>query len=366
MFVSLFIGNPPENVGSQDGFELIEMNNHKSGVKNIISGKTVPIQNINPVKGQEFKISTSTKVSTVKDQATGSDIGVLAASIIRDHRLKITHDTITLHPRFSFVYPDDKEVDQDIDISQIFVNIDTNSFIPVIYQVPEGVTVKDTYHYGKHYYGFILEKMMNINGDVGKPIVIYGYDKRLPETSAMSRFKSISIFMNCRLATAAEELSLPLNTPPDGRQLVCHTVSVECGSITKENKGLFFKTRGLYTRNPKPRFIHLSGPLFATNIIGSVPEKDAIGLIERTRHMNHVPEGYETRYFCIPREDYKSDKEWYDAIINKMIERANNKVRAVALLDNIKVELKDFKRTKLHHLIRIKEDGTAIPLISNR
>lgn len=374
MFVSLFIGNPPENVDSQDNFSLVEIGNKKTALELGINKRHIPIQNISPFyanDGFEFKISDDTTESMIKDRVSDINVGTLCGSTISGYRMKITHDTITLHPRFTFAPHGDKETPDYIDISQIFVNIDTDVFVPLIYQLPEGVTVKDTYHYGKHHYGFILELMGDIRStDIAGVIEIYGYDKRLPDNSKMSRYRMIKVSVNGRFATQEEVNRMyPLGYPykSSGLKLKLHTVSVQCSGITKDKKSQFFKSAGMYEKNNRPRLLRLTGPLFTTNIIGTAAPKEANELIENAKIKNNVPVGYEHNYYCISKEEYETEADWYQAIVQKLISLGENKVRAVALLgDDIKVDSKDVRKAKLQHVISIKEDGTAVSLISNR
>lgn len=373
MFVSLFIGNPPENVDSQGNFSLVEMGNKKTGLEVGVNKRHIPIQNINPsnMNGFEFKISSNTAPAMIKDRISDVDVGLVCASTISGYRMKIAHDTITLHPRFTFVQDGDKEISDHADISQIFVNIDTNVFVPLIYQLPEGAVVKDTYHYGKHYYGFILELINDVRStDIAGNIEIYGYDKRLPDSSKMSRYRMINAYINARFATPEEEKTIyPLGDPNNhpGTRLIHHVVSVQCSGITKDKKSQFFKSAGMYEKNNRPRLLRLTGPLFATNIIGTAVPKEANELIENAKIKNNVPVGYDHNYCCIPREDYETEADWYYAVVQKLISLGENKVRAVALLgDDIKVDSKDVRKAKLQHVISIKEDGTVVSLISNR
>lgn len=361
MFVSLFIGNPPENVDSQESFSLIEMANKKNGLKESISGKVVPIQNLRAsyhVQGHEFKMRKDTMVRRAVDQSTGIDIGVLGVNTIDHYPLRITHDTLTLHPRFSFARVRESDTKS---YNQVFVNIDTDVFVPEIYQIPDGIIVKDTYHYGRHYYGFILEKIGDIASTTTTlPIEIYGYDKRLPDTSKLSRYRCIKIYVNERRATAEENESHP------GEPCILHSITTEISAFSKEKKALFFKAKAMYEQKQKARFVHLTGPLFTTNIIGSIPEKEAFEIIERAKTKNEIPVGYETKYFYVDMDSYDTYEDWSNAVIDKMIELGNNKVRAVAMLNDFKIDIKDFRRTKMHHLIKIDEDGTSKTLMTNR
>ena len=365
MFMNLFIGDPQDVVDPHSSFSLMDKNK-KTFLTNNISMRSIPIQNRRCIKNDApFEIGESGDSVMVVDQALSEPIGVLGAAGINGYRLRVTHDTISLHPRMSFIFDDDKTYD-DVDVSQIFVDIDTNLFVPLIYQIPDSVTVKDTYHYGKHYYGFILEKQTSLVNPKMDHIEIYGYDKRLPMSeNSLSNYRLIKIYLNTRYAVENEVSDHDTN-PRSGGSLLRHDMNVEVSTMSKETKTQFFRARGMYTKNQKPRFVSLTGPLFTTYIIGDVPPVDADPIIEKLKEKNNIPVGYEVRYQYISREYCSSDDQWYNKVLDMMCELGNSRVRAVGLICNTKVFIKDFRKTKLHHLIRINKDGTTTSLLSNR
>lgn len=362
MFMSLFIGDPQDVVDPHSSFSLTDRNK-KTFLTDNISMRSIPIQSRRNIKNDApFEINQNTESVMVVDQIISEPIGILGASGIDEYRMRITHDTISLHPRMSFVFADDVVIPNEVDVSQIFVNIDTNLFVPLIYQFPDSITVKDTYHYGKHYYGFILEKQALLSDTKMDHIEIYGYDKRLPVSeNNLSNYRLIKIYLNTRYATEKERAD------HDSKEdLLRHDMNVEVSTMSKDTKTQFFRARGMYTKNPKPRFVSLTGPLYTTYVVGDIPLVDAFDTLVEFKEKNNIPVGYEIRYHYISRDDCKSDKVWYNKLIDKMCELGNNRVRAVGLLCDTKVLIKDFRKTKLHHLIRVNEDGTSTSLLSNR
>lgn len=372
MFVNLFIGNPPSKVDSmrksEEMFSLQKMENNKLALQNGLNGRWLSFQKIPKDLMVGLKLNQPDS-SYIIDQDTDICLGFSNCAGLPGFHEKVTHDYVNLNPRFTHFYPD--EEGEDKDISQIFVNIDTSVFTPLIYGIPDGAHVKDTYHYGGHYYGFILEVEDHISAtEAANSLKIYGYDNRIPKTHEMACFHMYEVAVDCRFATPEELEELkeadPENFNPDNKY-TRHVVSISHSGMNKEERKKFFRMRSMYQKNAIARTLHLTGPLFTSYIIGTIPTKAARELIAKAKEINQVPVDTEFHYIYIPQEDFDDEKSWYEkGILPELNGLGDKKIRAVTVTEDIKVRIRDVRKAKIQQVLSMHEDGTITSVLSNR
>ena len=371
MFVNLFIGNPPTKVDSEkkseEQFSLKEMNGKRLALFNGANGRYLTFPKSSSEKMAGASLNQSECSSYIIDQDTEICLGFTNCAALPGFREKIAHDYVNLNPRLVRFYTND----DDKDISQIFVNIDTSLFTPLLYEIPDGVCVKDTYHYAGHHYGFILEAEDHISAtEASNSIKVYGYDHRLPETHEMARYHMIEFSIDARFVTEEELEEIkemdPDNFNPDYKYTK-HVVSVSHSGMNKKERKKFFRMRSMYHKSTIPRTLVLTGPLFTSNIIGTIPTKAARELIETAKKVNQVPMDTEVHYHYIPKEKFNDEEDWYtNGVVSKLRELAEQKIHAVTITDDIKINLSDIKETKIQQELALHEDGSITSVISNR
>lgn len=372
MFVNVFIGNPPSKVDStkksEELFSLEKIDNEKLALKNGLNGRWLTFQKIPKDLMDDLEL-IQPDTSYIIDQDTDICLGFSNCASLLGFHEKVTHDYVNLNPRFTHFYPDEESEDKDI--SQIFVNIDTSVFTPLIYEIPGGAYIKDSYHYGGHYYGFILEVEDHISAsEASNSLKIYGYDKRIPETHGMACFHMYEVAVDCRFATPDELEELkeadPENFNPDNKY-TRHVVSISHTGMNKEERKKFFRLRSMYQKNTNVRTVHLTGPLFTTYIIGTIPTKAARELIAKAKEVNKIPMDMKFNYIHISQDDFDDEKSWYeDGIVPELNKLGDKKIRAVTVTEDIKVRVSDVRKAKIQQVLSMHEDGTITSAISNR
>ena len=373
MFVNLFIGNPPSKVDSnkknEETFSLETISNNKLILCNNINKRWLTFQKMPEKIISELVLNQSEYPAYIMDHDNDICLGFGNCASIPGFHEKVTYDYVNLNPRFTRFYPDD--VENDTDISQIFVNIDTSVFTPLLYEIPDGAYVKDAYHYGGHYYGFILEVKDIISAtEAARGLKIYGYDNRIPNTHEMACFHMYEVAVDCRFATSEELEEIQISDPVNFNSEYKYTknvVTISHSGMNKEERKKFFRMRSMYQKSNAPRTVHLTGPLFTTHIIGTTPTKAARELIVQAKEVNLVPSDMEYHYHYIPRDKFKDETDWYEnGIVPQLNALGNKKIRAVSVTDDIKVKIRDVRKPKIQQILSLHEDGTITSVLSNR
>ena len=373
MFVNLFIGNPPSKVDSskknEERFSLKTMGNNKLALINGINGRWLTFQKIPKDILAGLQLNQSEDCAYIVDQDNDICLGFSNCAGLPGFHEKVTHDYVNLNPRFTHLFLG--EMEEDTDISQIFVNIDTSVFTPLLYEIPDGAYVKDTYHYGGHYYGFILEVKDVITAtEAAHGLKIYGYDNRIPNTHEMACFHMYEVAVDCRFTTEEELEEIkemdPENFDPSNKY-TRNVVSVSHSGMNKEERKKFFCMRSMYQKSQTARTLRLTGPLFTKYIIGTIPTKAARELIVTAKEVNLVPSDMEYHYIYVPREDFKDEKDWYEnGVVAQLNKLGSKKIRAVTVTDDIKVKIRAVRKAKIQQILSLHEDGTITSVLSNR
>lgn len=370
MFMNLFIGNPSQMDSPETnpcGFSIVSLRNGNKALKNCVSGRYLTL----PKKGLKddisYRLLENRCPSALRASSYGCETSLAytsMASVVTDN-LHMVLDSMNLNPRLNFY---DRE--KDTETSQIFVNIDTDLFTPIIYDLPENSVVKDTYHYGKHFCGFVLEVSRKICSEEAASILkIYGYDKRLPETNKMSRFVCIKLSIDSRYATDEEMENMRKTDPiPENERAVLHVASTMASGINETNKTTFFRVRNMYNKNSRARLPKLSGPLFTTNIIGTLPMKDAREKIQNAKVKNGIAVNQNFNYYCISKEGFKDDEDWYQNEVVKLLnEFKEMRIRAITVIGkDINLNVKSLREARIQEVLLLEEDGTIRCIISTR
>lgn len=371
MFVNLFIGDP-QSVdslkNSEELFSLEKKENNRLILRNNVNGRWLAFQRMPKNLTDNPKLNQPDP-HYIRDQDTDTLLGFSNCAYILGFHEKVTHEYVNLNPRFTHFHPEDEEEDKDL--SQVFVNIDTSVFTPLIYEIPEGAYVKDTYHYGGHYYGFILELEHHISmTEASNSLRIYGYDNRIPKTSEMSCFHMYKLSVDCRFAIEEELKDIKKMDPEDfnpNNKYRSYVVSISHSGMNNKERKKFFRMRSMYNKNANPRILHLSGPLFTNYIIGTIPTKEARELIEKAKRINHIPVDTDFHYIYISEYDFKDEKDWYNnGIIPQLMELEYEKIRAVTVTEDIRIRIRDVRKARIQQVLSLHEDGTITSVISNR
>lgn len=364
----MFIGNPPtetnelgEDIKSEkEHFHLMEMRNNKSALVNGINDRYLVFQR--PIEGSNTLLDAESEY--FNDEDSDLCLGFVNCSLIHERHDTVKLDYNNLNPKLYQFTPEG-----DTDRTQIFVNIDTSVFTPLIYQLPDGAIIKDTYHYGKQFYGFILEVEENLTSlDPGKTLRIYGYDHRYEETHMMEPYHMYELIVDARYATKEELEEHGVSEENiETLKYANHSISISHTGMNKKDRKTFFRMRSMYTKNSSTRMLKLNGPLFTTQIIGTLPVKEARELIKKAKDINQIPKDTQFTYTYVSKSDYKDIETWFEEGIMKALEAAGKaNAHAVTLTDDIPITLKDARRVRMQQVLHLSNDGTITSAISNR
>lgn len=369
MFVNLFIGDKPAE-REKEYLSLSEMRNGKMAIFNKQNNRYLTFQK--PIDVAEPEIINGESDYFI-DQETNTCLGYVNIGLISGYHSQIQLDYKNLNPKFYKFEPGDSHKDK----TQFFVNIDTAIFIPLIFKLPEGAVVKDSYHYGRHFYGFILEVEEDLlSTEAASSLIIYGYDTRLPLTHEMNPYHMIEVSADARYATEEERVSLyptlrrassmPEESDSDA-ELAHYTVSHSHSGMNKKDRKTFFRMRSMYQKTQIPRIVRLNGDLFTNQIIGTIPLKDARERISNAKKMNHVPMDTPYQYWEVPKEGYETEEEWYEKALMPIIKSMDKEnIHAITVTDDINIPLRDARSARIQQVLHLHEDGTITSALSNR
>ena len=287
-----------------------------------------------------------------------SRLGDIKFIIANEFHGCVENDPNTMNPVINPIQGSKKDLQElTSDYSLIYVNIDTNTFVPIYYDMDESkVRVRETYRMrnNRNTTGLLLEVETSIHDEDGASFTVYGYDKN--KSGSKRKFDPY----------CAITFVLGLGKTEDGEFNYWFISKSE--GINDTNKKKFFKAEKMYSKNPKPRRLLISGTTVTKYFCGELPAEEADKLIKKSCAVNGHENYKDYRYVEIDVYglDPKSE-EYSDAIIAALKPFADsNYMRAITVIgDRVHIGMKEAKTIKLNYVFTMNEDGTLKTRISN-
>ena len=301
-------------------------------------------------------------VEPIYHSADNSHLGDIKLAIAHGFYGCVENDPNTMNPSFNPIQGVEEHFHElTSDSALIYVNIDTSTFVPIYYELDEPkIRVRETYRMknNRNTTGLLLEVKTNIHDEAGATFTVYGYDK----TKAGSKRK-FDPYCAITFTITLEKVEKGLY----GSHFT-HSFATCCEGINNTNKKKFFKAEKMYSKNPKPRRLLLSGSTVTKYFCGELPVEEADKLIKKSCAVNGHENYKDYRYVEIDVYglDPKSE-EYSDAIIAALKPFADsNYMRAITVIgDRVHIGMKEAKTIKLNYVFTMNEDGTLKTRISN-